>query len=300
MNNIKLQFIEKANKYHHNKYDYSLVNYINSITKIKIICPIHGEFEQIPKGHLKGGCKLCGIMQIKNKKLKSNNDFITKSIIKHDNKYNYTISDYKGAHNKLKIICPTHGEFEQTPNNHLKGHGCPHCTYNLSNTETFIKRAKLIHNNKYDYSKVIYTNNKSDITIICKLHGQFKQTPDKHLNVGHGCPNCKESKGEKEVKKILSENNIHYISQYKFENCKSKLKLPFDFYLPEHNICIEYNGEQHYKPIKFFGGIKNFKLQQKRDKIKEEYCLNNNIKLIKVKYTQRNINKFLSRYLIKL
>ena len=168
MNNIKLQFIEKANKYHHNKYDYSLVNYINSITKIKIICPIHGEFEQIPKGHLKGGCKLCGIMQIKNKKLKSNNDFITKSIIKHDNKYNYTISDYKGAHNKLKIICPTHGEFEQTPNNHLKGHGCPHCTYNLSNTETFIKRAKLIHNNKYDYSKVIYTNNKSDITIICK------------------------------------------------------------------------------------------------------------------------------------
>jgi len=292
-------FIKKSEEYHKYKYDYKLVNYINSRTKIKIICPIHGEFEQTPKGHLNGGCKLCGNIQMQCKNLKTNTDFTNKAMIKHNKKYDYTIIDYNGAHKKIKIICPIHGEFEQTPNNHLKGHGCPHCTYNLSNTETFITRAKLIHNDKYDYSKVIYIHNKSTVIIICKLHGEFKQTPDKHLNTGQGCPNCKESKGEKEVKKILSENKILYISQYKFNNCKNKLKLPFDFYLPEHNICIEYHGEQHYKPINFFGGVKSFKQQQKRDKIKEDYCLNNNIKLIKVKYTQRNINRFLSRHLFK-
>ena len=105
-----------------------------------------------------------------------------------------------------------------------------------------------------------------------------------------GCPFCKESKGEKIIKNFLIDNNISFEQQKKFDDCKYKLKLPFDFYLSELNICIEYDGLQHYKCIKIFGGEKNFNLIKKRDEIKNDYCEKNNINLIRIKYNE-NINE---------
>lgn len=291
-------FIEKAKNYHNNKYDYSLIEYKNNKTKVKIICPIHGIFDQTPVGHLAGGCRLCGHTKTTNKNKKSDELFILAAKKIHCDKYDYSLVNYKNSHTNVTLLCPVHGKFNQTPNNHLKGHGCGKCMPNLGNKNIFIEKAKQVHNNKYDYSLVEYKTSKHKVKIICHKHGMFEQTPDRHILRGQGCPNCKESKGEKIVRQLLLENNIEFIPQHTFDNCKNKLKLPFDFYLPKFNICIEYHGEQHYKPIKFFGGIRKFKEQQKRDNIKLNYCYNNNIKLIIIKYTQRNIKKYLSKYSI--
>ena len=117
---------------------------------------------------------------------------------------------------------------------------------------------------------------------MCPLHGIFNQVASNHLT-GQGCPICKESKGEKEIREFLTTNNVKFNHQHKFKDCKNILPLPFDFYLPEHNTCIEFNGRQHYEPIDYFGGVNGFKSTQFRDKIKYDYCKNNKITLFIIK-----------------
>ena len=277
----------KADEIHLKKYNYSLVNYVNQKIKVKIVCPIHGEFEQTPKSHLQGkGCLLCGRNEMKTKLTKNEDLFTFNAKKTHNNKYDYSLIKYKGSHVKIKIICPIHGEFEQTPSNHLKGHGCTYCTYNNSNLEKFIENGQKTHNNKYDYSLVKYRNNKTKVKIICPTHGEFEQSPDHHINRKHGCPSCKESKGEYKIREILTENNIKFIPQYKFNECKNKLELPFDFFLPDYNTCIEFNGIQHYKPVKYFGGEEKLKEQQINDKIKKDFCEDHDIKLVIIRYNE--------------
>lgn len=126
----------------------------------------------------------------------NNNEFIEKAKKVHGNKYNYSKVEYINSQTKVCIICPEHGEFWQTPANHLQGQNCPKCSRFIthkkqkSNTENFIKRAKEIHGNKYDYSRVEYINNKTKVCIICPEHGEFWQRPDKHLFTKRGCPKC--------------------------------------------------------------------------------------------------------------
>jgi hypothetical protein len=165
----------------------------------------------------------------------------------------------------------------------------------LINNEELINKFKIKHHDFYDYSLVNYIDSKTKIKIICPNHNKFEQLPYEHLR-GKGCPICIESKGEKEIRNILLNKNIKFIPQYKFNDCKNINRLPFDFYLPDYNICIEYHGEQHYKPIKWFGGDKVFSELVKRDKIKLEYCKLNNIKLCTISY-RKNIIKFINKIL---
>jgi len=289
-------FIKKAKDIHGNKYDYSLIKYNHSQIKVKIICPEHGEFEQTPNRHLLGcGCKFCGIEEARKQKFLTNFSFIKKAKDIHGNKYDYSKVSYLNSKRKVIIICPEHGEFEQTPSMHLNGQGCPKCAYVIKSneytkkTDVFIKESVVIHNNKYDYSKVSYLNSKRKVIIICPEHGEFEQTPSMHLN-GQGCPICRESKGEKIIRNILMERGITFEYQKTFEDCRGKKnKLPFDFYLCNNNTLIEFDGIQHYKPINTFGGVGAFNLLKKTDKIKNNYCERKKIKLIRIKYN--NINK---------
>ena len=120
------------------------------------------------------------------------NDFVEKSKSIHGEKYDYSKVDYKNNSTKVLIICPKHGEFLMRPADHFNGQGCPKCkSENLSNKfsmgkEAFIKKALSVHENKYDYSKVEYKNNRTKVCIICPEHGEFWQTPDKHIT-GQGC-----------------------------------------------------------------------------------------------------------------
>jgi hypothetical protein len=184
-------FVEKAKKIHGNKYDYSLVEYRNSTTPVRIICPTHGEFLKKPNNHLQGGgCQKCS-----GKYKPTLEEFIEKANKVHNDKYNYSKSIYINNFSPLKIICPKHGEFLQKPSGHLNGAGCPKCSHNSgrgnnSTTEEFIEKANKLYNNKYDYSKVVYKNSTTPITIICPIHGEFLQKPNTHLTRIIGCPKC--------------------------------------------------------------------------------------------------------------
>jgi len=287
-------FIEKANVVHGNKYNYSKINYINSKTKIIIICPIHGEFEQIPNKHIirKHGCPKCS-----KRKKHTKEYFIDVATSLHNNKYDYSLVDYINIKTKVIIICPIHGEFKQVPESHIKqGCGCPKCSkkYKYNNID-FIELSNVIHNNKYIYTKINYINNYTKINIICPTHGEFIQTPSNHLS-GKGCNICGESKNELLIKEYLDKNNIIFIREHKFDECLYIRRLPFDFYLPEINTCIEFNGKQHYEPIDFFGGIDGFKKQVNRDNIKETFCKENNINLLKIKYDENPISKLIEYF----
>jgi hypothetical protein len=289
------EFIDKAKLIHgDDKYEYNKVTYKNSRTKIKLVCPTHGEFEQTPKDHLKGhGCKYCGFV-LKNQTLrKPIDEFFTEANKIHSNKYNYDYANYTNADSKIKIICPIHGEFSQIAKNHLKC-GCAKCSGYFRDSISFIKDANIIHDNKYDYSKVNYTNSYTKVLIICPIHGEFEQTPSGHLS-GRGCSKCRISKGENAVKKFLMENNLEFIPQHRFTECRNRIPLIFDFYLPNHNLCIEYQGSQHFNIIKYFGGLKRFKRQVKNDMIKENYCNSKNIKLLKIPYN-KNVDETLKEF----
>ena len=193
----KEEFIQKARKVHGGKYDYSLVEYRNNKTKVKIICPKHGVFEQTPNSHLKGnGCYKCALEEQSKRQTMTREQFIEKAKKVHGNKYDYSLVDYNGSYNKIRIICPKHGVFEQSAYTHLQGNGCPRCAIERIKEkeklgkEKFIEKAKKIHGNKYDYSLVEYINKDTKVKIICKNCNRiFLQTPHNHLT-GYGCPHC--------------------------------------------------------------------------------------------------------------
>ena len=302
----KEEFIEKAISIHGDKYDYSKMGYINNSIKISIICHEHGVFTQKPNSHLNNqGCPKCGILKRSNHNRKTSEDFIKRLKAYHGDKYDYSLIEYIKNSSKVKIICPIHGIFEQRPNLHVNRDGCPKCGIEVRaqksrlSQDDFIERSILKHGNLFDYSLVEYIKSDVKVNIICHEHGVFKQSPHSHLS-GTGCPICNLSYGEKNIISILNEKNISFISQKTFDDCIYRSLLYFDFYLPNHNLCIEYDGGQHFKPVEYFGGEKAFKETVKKDNIKNEYCKDNNINLVRIKYTDfDNIITIIEGLLVK-
>lgn len=284
-------FIQKAKEKHNDRYDYSKVEYINNSTKVTIICPDNGPFEQTPHCHL----KCTGDVYNKvanNRKNITTEDFIKKARQIHGDKFIYDKTIYKHNAEKLIVECRTHGEFLISPNNHTSpsAKGCPKCRGLYKTTEEFIKEAQSIHGEKYNYSEVEYINATTKIKIICDKHGPFYQTPNNHINRhnihGKGCPSCQSSKNVIEIGKILTTKDINYIQEYKFNDCRNIRPLPFDFYLPKYNVCIEYDGEFHFMAVENYITEENVKATQQRDQIKNEYCLTNNIPLLRIRYDE--------------
>lgn len=190
------QFIAKAKAIHGDKFDYSKTEYVNNITKVCVICREHGESWMRPNQHLVGfGCPKCGYENRKKTECVPRDIFIAKLKSIHGDKYDYSKTIYNGQRNPITFNCPIHGEITMNAGNHLQGHGCPKCGIDerarkqLSTKERFIERAKVIHHNKYDYSKVEYVNNRTKVCIICPEHGEFWQEPNNHLQ-GSECPKC--------------------------------------------------------------------------------------------------------------
>lgn len=210
----------------------------------------------------------------------------------HNHKYNYDNFLFRGWQTKGIIICPQHGEFLCNASNHNNGKGCPYCSGNgRVTTEVFVNRSNKIHNSLYDYSKTQYHKSEEKVCIVCKKHGEYWMLPGNHIS-GQGCPSCKSPTGEKILWDILVKNNITFLTRYnKFEDCrnpKTGYKLIFDAYIPEYNICVEIDGPQHFR-ISF----KNFHLTEKqfddiefRDEVKNKYCRDNKITLIRISYKE--------------
>ena len=306
------EFIEKSIKLHGNKYDYSKVKYINNFTKVTIICPKHGEFTQIPNHHLHGsGCSKCNSEKQSKLRRMSKEEFIAKANEIHRiNKYDYSKVDYQGNKIKVCIICNNHEhpfEFWQKPNSHLRGDGCPKCKSikqsqrQNSTTENFIEKANKKHGiGTYDYSKIKYINAYTKVEIICPKHGKFSQMPSSHLS-GQGCPKCNKYKGEIVIRDFLTKYKMEFEEQKKFKGCKDKRELKFDFYLPKYNLCIEYDGIQHFEKVNWDGKYTDKKLEENlqsyklRDKIKNDYCKNNEIGLLRIRYDE-NVKEKLTEY----
>jgi hypothetical protein len=359
------EFINKANEIHNKKFDYTKVVYIDSNTRVTIICPMHGEFKQKPSHHLTGSeCQQCGKITNKSSLILTREELLRRFEEAHGEKYDYSQTNYINYYKKIDIICPAHGVFKTTAVAHyLHKRGCPKCKdswfvgdcYKLKRQDTFVKRvnqiwgevfdfgnlnfktlhkpicitckkhnhsfetkpcvllqnkggcvfcseerhrekhhqkmfnkflekSKTIHGNSYDYSLVTeYVNSFSPINIICKTHGVYETTADAHIYGKSGCPICSKSKGEAKIEMFLTCNNIEYTPQkYIIINGSRHF---FDFYLPKYELFIEYDGKQHFHPIKHFGGEPALKVIKERDEIKNDFCRSNSKLLLRIPYT---------------
>lgn len=236
------EFIRRAKLVHGNKYDYSKTVYVNSNTKVCIICKEHGEFWQMPHAHLGGsGCPKChGVCN-------TTEDFIYNAKKVHGDKYDYSKVEYIDSVTPVCIICKEHGEFWQKPVKHLIGHGCNKCGLEsrkekqFLTQDEFIEKAKKVHGDKYDYSKVVYKTMRDKVCIICPKHGEFWQFPFDHINE-HGCPKCGQliSKGEDEIYNFISK---YFKNEDILRNDREILDgREIDILLPNEKIGIEYNG----------------------------------------------------------
>lgn len=242
-------FIKRSSDLHNNRYDYSNSKYIDSSTKVDIICKKHGNFKQSPNNHMihKKGCPKC------NGGVKYNiDDFIQRSNKKHNNRYNYSKVIYIDSSSKIKIICDKHGEFEQTPTAHMRGQNCPKCSIDNSKItlDEFIKRSNIIHNNKYDYVKVNFLKTSCYVSIICDCGFNFLQKVKNHLH-GNGCPKCCSKNISKSEVKWLDKLNIP--EEYRHKNIKINNK---NFYIDaldfKNNIIYEFYGDYwHGNPLKY-------------------------------------------------
>ena len=284
---------------HGNKYDYSLVRYINNITPVCIVCHEkdengneHGEFWQTPNNHKNGeGCPKCngGVVL-------TQDNVIFEFNRKHNGKYDYSKVIYVNDSTPVCIICHNvdefgdeHGEFWQAPGKHKHGQGCPKCAGTIKLTkDEFTRKSKLKHGNTYDYSLVSnINNNKTIVRIKCNKCGHvFEQIVNNHLN-DHGCPYCKSSHLEEQTILFLERHNIKYNYQQTFDWLKSSKKwsMFLDFYLPKYNIVIECQGIQHYMSEgNGYFTTEGIKSTQQNDVLKHTLCKEHGIPIYYINY----------------
>lgn len=274
----KQAVLEKASRVHGNRYDYSRVIFTNTTGKVEIVCPTHGSFWQSLDDHVnkRNRCPKCANAP------DSFAEFVTKARKVHGDKYTYRGDDYQTTASVITIGCSKHGEFRQRAGSHIAGSRCKECHVEETrlSAEEFVKNAKTVHGDRYDYSKVVYTGNKKKVEIVCSIHGSFWQKPNTHVSKGAGCWPCAESKGERAVESILKKYGVNYIREYRVLPHRYR----FDFYLPEHNVFIEFNGLQHYKPVDVFGGMAAYLSTVERDSVKRQLVQTIKGKLIVLTY----------------
>jgi hypothetical protein len=257
------EFIQKSEKIHQGRYDYSLVVYIKNNQKVKIICPSHGIFEQTPVNHLSGGgCVVCWNQKRKNDSncRSSREAFIEKASVIHHAVYDYSLVEYTNVHTNVKIICKIHGIFEQTPGNHLsRKTKCPQCSLNnmtltVEQQENarmkFIQKANNVHQRRYDYSLVKYISCSKKVKIICPNHGTFEQTPDKHIygKSPTGCPQCSPSVSRPEINWL----NVLGITYRQHKMKLDNKTITVDGFDPSTNTVYEFLGDfWHGNPQKY-------------------------------------------------
>ena len=275
--------------------------YIDANTKIMHRCLIHDIcWETTPSRALQGvGCEMCKKERFRKAKCKTHSRYVEEVSMVNPNIE--VVEEYVDATTPIKHYCIKHDIYwNALPDNILHGHGCVECgkekigDKNRKTYEQYIEELKTLNSNIIVIG--VYINALTPILHKCLIDGYEWYASPANILFGTGCPKCNESKGEKHISKWLDNNNIQYISQKTFKDCKNERCLPFDFYLPEYNLAIEYQGEQHYRPIDYFGGKENFEAQQKRDNIKRDYCKNNNINMLEIPY-YKNVEEELNNFL---
>lgn len=272
----RTDFILKAKERHGDKFGYDYVEYTRAEDEVSITCPVHGNFKAQSRYHLQGaGCPQCDLNARKK-------NFLQKAIEIHGSKYDYSRVDYINAMTPVTMICPTHGEFQQSPGSHTAGYGCFKCgvvSRRLSREE-FIERATLLHKGYYDYSKIDFIDRFTKVAIVCPVHGEFTQTPEIHLK-GCGCTVCNASIGERVLTELLNKHKIKYLQQHRIPGNRCR----YDFYLCDYHTLIEFHGVQHYNFVEYFHKtIEEFNRRKLVDEMKGKLAKAWDIPLLIVNY----------------
>lgn len=291
------KFISQARGVHGNKYDYSKTVYKTKHLKITITCPRHGDFIQKAANHINGnGCRICMQESLRERFAMTQDVFLAKVRKLYGDTLNYGDIHYINCHEKVALTCLKHGPFNQYPLHLMRGVGCPTCGKNRTQAslrmpiEEFISRANEMHISKYSYKDVSYKNLRESVKINCSKHGSFEQMAYSHLS-GVGCPKCNSSKGEREIIKWLAEKGVDSIHQWIEHDCIiNVLPAKFDFYIPSIKTIIEFDGEQHFIPVRFGNALSVEKAQERleeqqiTDYIKNDWAEKGGYKMVRVKY----------------
>jgi len=211
------EYLVRARQVHGEKYDYSRLEYVRNALPVTVICAVHGEFHPTATSHLQGrGCPGCASV----KKTATRGNWASKLLVfreVHGTKYEYDETSFKRMRDKIRIRCPKHGWFEQTPGNHTT-RGCDRCGgTRTTSTEEFIKKAQAVHGLRYDYSRVNYVNNRTLVTLVCPEHGEFEQRPVNHVNMKRGCWKCTRSFPSDTPGFVEKAERVHQ-NRYTYEN----------------------------------------------------------------------------------
>lgn len=257
-----------------------LGEYKNNRTRVDVMCNICGntfspKASSLYMGH---GCPYCS-----GRVGKTTEQFIDEMSVK--NPKIKILGRYKNNKTPIEVSCNVCGyEWSPTPNSLIEMKGCPKCSGLLRKTQDEFVREMA---EKHPTITVIgeYVNNRVKVKCFCnKCKTYFYNSPHTMLSNGNGCSNCTTSRGENRIKAWLKDKGIDFKPQHTFDDCKDVRVLPFDFYIPSHNLAIEYDGIQHFEPKDFFGGIESFNALKKHDSIKDSYCKENNIRLLRIPY----------------
>ncbi len=310
-----IEFIKQAQEIHKDEEGNPLYLYNKTVctpSRIVIItCKIHGDFNQYTNSHVKtrdsSGCPTCSNIKVSQKMCMGKDEFVRKAKLKHideDNNpiYDYSKVEYVNNKTHVIIICSKHGEFSQTPDGHLVGKKCYQCNMDhIKETkgftkEDFIKRATEIHQDEngeplYIYDDVIYVNNATPVSIRCRNGHTFIQPPNRHISGRAGCKMCV-NKTELIFYAFLEKEfgPDKFVCEKKFEDCKNRYPLPFDYYSEEYNVVIELDGRQHFEEISVFGDT--LVDRQRNDFIKMKYLESKNIALIRISQNDVYKNTF--------
>lgn len=284
-------FIAAANTKHGDRYDYSRVEWVNATTKVRIVCPEHGDFWQEPWRHLSSaaGCLKCGWVATGQSLSLTQDEFLGKAVIRHGPIYDYSEVEYRNNHTKVVVICGKHGRFLVAPEKHLCGTGCPACGRirtgeKLRTTpETFVKQAKLVHGDRYDYSCVRYIDSEQKWEIACTKHGPWTVSLTNHIGRASGCPKCTVSIGHELIRTVLVSLNTRFEEEKRFLGLGA---LRYDFFVADRKLLIEYDGIQHFEPIEVFGGAEALRKTKLRDRRKNQWAQANNMTLLRIRYDQ--------------
>lgn len=310
------EFFLKMNEIYGDRFDFSHSEFNGMKKSVVYVCKEHGEQKSGVATLLKGkGCDYCS------GRLFWGPDFERRAREKHGDKYDYSkVGEIKGMKSVVTIICPKHGEFRQRVDLHLLGYGCRECVgYPNKKTpqqrcDEWIKKCiKKYGEGRYDYSRAHedYVNNDSLVWIRCCIHDHwFQQTPDNNLRTVNGsCPICSadlvESQGEQQIRRWLEEHNIKFEKEPEIPNDNPRCKRAFlkpDFWLPDHNLFIEYNGEQHYEDVECFHTDGwTLEDQQERDRTMRRYCHDNHHNLLEIPYWDfHRIDEILTAQLLNI
>ena len=294
-------FVRRAKLVHGDKYGYEETKIGKTTDNVKIFCRKHKEyFYQRPYGHLSGkGCPKCANERKSKKSTSTTEQFIKKAKKIHGERYSYDKTNYVNSKTKVVIICQKHGEFLQSPSDHLKGKGCKKCgiekthAYSKLSFKDFNERMKILYKDKYICLEKDYQCYSKPVRIYCKKCNTFFIKRVSKFLKGQGCPYCSKrvSKGEETIMSWLKQNRIYFNYQKTFSGCKDKQLLRFDFYIPKYNVCIEYQGRQHFEIVEKFDKDECFIQRQKRDELKRMFCKNNDIHLLEITYKENILNR---------